>query len=522
MTNKMKFNKITAFLLALLLFGMLFVPVFMINASAEDEDFVYSSASEDLQKDPSFIVSDFSYYSKTNFDQINNDNNSDNDLEVVNLIHIGEGKNGQFFIYTYEPLVNEINCPLLTIRFSTGLGSKNYREYDLQLVSDEGYLRKYLVKNYSVSYASERYYNITEIERVFNSVIDGDSYDGNTTITSKAIQVGQTWYCTKIDGELIYQMEKLNIVSIEPVLTGFVHYDDGFRLGDLVNAESAIRSHFIAFSIENYDVEKIYDADIEWKQRKVGYYYQDNLKDPITFIKDLFSGKFETNEIKESFYFPEGEEFKECEKTISNELNGVKYEGKGLFGRTYLWTRIVDYDGFNSMLENNSATLSSAFQDKINSVINADKKVFFFSFAETEFTFWNSVNQSTNGFVTGSTYSSTYYETTDVDVVRIHFLSEGQSYNLGVVSDKTKEDQKADAWAEGLSFDMFEDFKAQMEEFLEKAVIVVGAIALICVLSFISPLMTVVKFIWNIIVHIILLIWSILTLPFKILFRQRE
>ena len=121
--------------------------------------------------------------------------------------------------------------------------------------------------------------------------------------------------------------------------------------------------------------------------------------------------------------------------------------------------------------------------------------------------------------ITERDFPLTHYRITDISTLRLKFIDVNDDvYNLGVISDSSTPDLSPD----GVANTKFDDFKAQIEEFLEKAIIVVGAIALICVLSFISPLMTVVKFIWNIIVHIILLIWSILTLPFKILFRQRE
>ena len=102
------------------------------------------------------------------------------------------------------------------------------------------------------------------MERSFNSTYDGPSYDGNTTTLTKAIPVGQSWYCTTKNGNVIYEMETLDIVQIEPKFLGFVFCEDGFTLSSLVSLGSACRSHFIIFDIKNYDVEKIFDGDISW------------------------------------------------------------------------------------------------------------------------------------------------------------------------------------------------------------------------------------------------------------------
>ena len=482
MVKKIKFNKITAFVLALLLFGMLFVPVFMINASAEDIE--YSSVLTDLNKDPSFDETLYPEFDLSEISERNSDTDKENNISLISLICISESENSELFLYTYEPC--DCGFSVLTVNLSYGFCQNDddleYSLFGLSLVSQEGPFRKYLVQDFDVPQEAERYYNIVAFYRSF---IDGyDMLSLNGKKLDQAEAVNEQWCAFYDDNSLIhYEMSRFESVSFDSVYSGYISLKDGFYWGSFFNLTGSRDLWFYAFSSKNYNIKSVVDADLT--------YYKQKFTKLSGFDKDG-DEQFDDDEF---WQFGVGENEK-INKTVSKDVI-IKSVARGLGGKTVECPEIMTSSDFLLSLSFQGVKFNETVQQLLASEFDF---VFVFDLTERNF-------------------PATHYRITDISTLRLKFIDVNDDvYNLGVVSDSSTPDLSPD----GVANTKFDDFKAQIEEFLEKAVIVVGAIALICVLSFISPLMTVVKFIWNIIVHIFLLIWSILTLPFKILFRQRE
>lgn len=354
--------------------GEVFLSAFPVSAATE----AYSGVLDDLQKDVSFDPSAYP------------DKPDDYSLDVI---QVAEGENGELFLYVYQPsnatkdfkakLINMSLQPK-TDRFPT------YKFYSLTWLNSNGVFDKYVVNDFTVSRDQYRYYSIAAVYRSFDEAID-DEVETIYSKQYKSFVVGKTWCAYFYNDTLIYEMESLNVVEIEVQASGVVRYNNGFKL-----YIDQCDSHFVAFSVENFDVDKIYDADITYTYRKVWHTVSivgesTSYEDPITVEKEKLTDK----------------------DTGSND-------GDGLLGVKYSWNRIQTAESFiEQALEDSNEGLKAEYLEALK------KSDFVFQFLETDYEM---------NFGGGITYE-VKYETTDVGVLRLHFLSQGKTYNLGVVGD---------------------------------------------------------------------------------------
>ena len=159
MKNKTKFNRITSLVLALLLFGMLLIPMFTVSTSAAERQ--YSSVLDDLKKDADFDSSLYPQYELSEIISINNDSDKENDVKLASLIGIAESESSELFLYVYEPCPSD--CKITSVSMYCGFShdGKNFSAniYNLSLLSEEGVFSKYRVEGFEVLNEEERYYN---------------------------------------------------------------------------------------------------------------------------------------------------------------------------------------------------------------------------------------------------------------------------------------------------------------------------------------------------------------------------
>ena len=394
----------------------------------------------------------------------------------LSVYQIAESTDDNLYIYVYRPSGSTQDYEAKYINMCVNdpsLRSPSYKLYDLKLVENSGVFDKYLVKGFKVSNDSYRYYNIAAIYRLYDSNVDS-SYETVDYTRCKGYPVAQTWCAYYEGGALKYEMAKLDIVEIDITATGIIRYSEGFKL-----YTDKCDSHYVAFNVENYNVDMIYDADITYSISNYA----------ITF--DLSTGQSYTSPLGVEGPFNE---------TLSSSDTGSN-EGKGL-AKKYIWNRISTVDEFISEVENSQ---NDGFSEaELTGLADAE---FVFRFTETDY-------ERSTGL--GSTVTK-YSVTDNFGILRLHFLSEGQTYNLGCVSDLVGTDNIPEGEVtpgDNIQNIVEEAFEEAGEDYLGLILIIGGIIILICIAIFFRPVFnTIIKGI----VEIFSFLWGIITMPFEAL-----
>lgn len=403
----------------------------------------------DLQKDSNFDVSKYPLMTYDYFNQLNTDDDSTNDVEYLSVLHIAESANKELFVYTYQPLNNLSDITATSINIATAesavldmaiaQNSTDFAKYDLKCVSFNGPFKKYLVENFVVSEDFYRYYCISEIERPFDTLLDEKI--GDKTITDfKAHNIGQAWCCYYSDDKLIYEMCTLDVVELTPTFTGSLYYPDGITWGSLVGVDSGCLSHFIAFNIENYDVQKIMNASLVYKTRD--YRMTHTVESGLApSIMSIFG--YETD--KTTIVYPNGETYTPIELDIS-DTDVATNNGKGLLAKQYSWNRIMTAEAFIDKFESEDGEFSESAK------VALENSQFVFAFAETTVSYSQSSTQGGSEMFPTTTWVSVIAgtEVAKIDVLRLKFLTPQGTFDLGVVSDTTSEDIVPDGTAPDL------------------------------------------------------------------------
>lgn len=446
-------HKIFSVILLLSLMLSLFLPF---TASAEPTT-TYSTVLEDLGKDSSFNIN---YYPpKAN----------DYSLKVI---QVAEGKNGELFVYVYQPADSVKDLKAAKINMSTHHyedKTQNDKLYSLTLVNSYGTLDKYVVNDFKVSSDLYRYYNISAIYRAFDESIDTHNAATDDITGYKGYPVGKFIAAYNYNDTVKYEAKDLDVVEVEIKSTGIVRYSEGYIL-----KQEYCDSHFVAFRVNNYDVKDIFNATVTYTI--CDYSYSEGLG---------LNGTPTTSN----------------EQTLTAEISEYQKgsnSGVGILGYEYEWPRIQTLSEFHAMLE-----------DHTNEKIIFDEGTlaqaqFVFNFLETNYTV-------STGFGTSSFFSK---RVTDVGILRLHFATDEGTYNLGVVSDLVSDDGEPD-FNVGIDDNIknrLEDLKADLEEIFKLILLVILIVIILVFGIYLVPLF---KIIYNGIKGIMELILSVITLPFK-------
>ena len=331
----------------------------------------------------------------------------------------------------------------------------------------------------TVSDIPERCYSIAGIYRDFDESLGDTLPEAVDTRQYKSYSVAQAWRCYYYNDKLIYEMEKMNVLELDVWATGTVSYSNGFYL-----YENKCNSHYIGFSPKNYDIAKIYDADIEYTLHKVIATYQNDGSHSTYDVVDVIPKK----------------------DTLKNYPNETSYGGNsggGLFGRKYTWKRIQTVEEFLKEVEEDS---NSHFDSVDKEALKNAQ--FVFRFCETDL---NSKQ------VWGST-SVTYYVVDSISIVRMYFLTQnGRYYNLGVVHDLVGTDNKAEAEVTTGDniLNAFEELSEKLSKWFEKLILIIG---IILIVVFLNPIIKIFEFIINSVLSIV----RIITKPIRNLLNRRR
>ena len=447
----MWYRKITALTLLLSLFIVCFLPI-TVSAS---EDSSYSTVLEDLQNTNDF---DFDIFNQAGGLLGGAANYS------LDVFHIAEGENGQLFVYVFQPGSDRSDIRARSINMSLQHYEDSapvYELYNLTYIDSYKTLQKYVVDNFTVSDSSVRYYNIASVYR--SNIPDLDNGGGY----GKAFPVAKCFVAYNANGTTKYEAFKTEVVNISIEDCASIRYSvPGAALS--VDYKDC---HYVAFSIENYDVTDIYDATIIYS---ISHFQE---------VQPL--GKIECTQTE----------------AVNKELYYDRKETvKGWFGNEYVWNQIMSVNDFkNNIAESEGEEL--VFDEGINS------SEFVFMYETTAYSFFTGLDGTT-------VYS--YSQIDDVSILRLHFATPENTYNLGVVSDMVSD--------EGPKFDIdigdqFEDaidrFVAGFNEldeyfdfFYSFLAITVGIVLVCVVIPYLKPLFA---FIGNGFSEI----WEFITSPFK-------
>ena len=346
-----------------------------------------SSVLDDLGKDRAFNAS---AYPKKRDDY------------SLKVIHLAESTSGELFLYVYQP-----SCDDRTIATTVSIAEEMNNAddfspalYGLEFMDSDGVFYKYKVTNYKVSSASERFYNVIMIQRPFISGIDSDSGTGTTT-DRKAFGVGQYWRVKTEGDSVTYEMLEVDVVQI---INPFV---SRIRKNKEVSSNSYFQdNYYVAFSTDR-NIEKLLSATVSYRTRD--YFYENNsfldigstiFNDKTTYSNERFSDK--------DIY---------CDEAIELD-NQHKLFGIFDIGNKYSWQRIQSAADF-------VANAGASAEDN-NAVKDLQWVLMFDEVSVYRY-------QSSGTLITTCEEAGQVID--QVTILRLEFVEDGVTYNLGTVSD---------------------------------------------------------------------------------------
>lgn len=458
------YSKLLLKYLVILLIFLVYIFIWLFCLSY-DTCVVYAAESidnetviNDLKQDESFTIEDYP------------SNNNDFGLYVIQL---QETKEDELALYVYQPSNNFVNLIATKISLSYGFSSNGAglepHIYDLELVSTNGTLDKYIIKDYTVPGDAHRYYNLVEIFRKYNELLDSDELDEGGYTSDVAIAVGQQWYFVEVNNVKKCEMNTFNTLDIETIFCGNFTFSNGNILGVFSSAFGYGDCWFLCFNCDDYVIQHIYDGDVSFNQTYV------EETSSITGV-DIEKGE----PVHKELY-------------LSDE-DVMTYKGDGLGAKSISWKRILSSSDFINAAEDNDANISDDVKNKILS------SQWVFTFTETE--------RSKVGTVA---VVSTYYDITEVGILRLHFMDINGTYDLGVVNSLFNPDNISDGYIGDKSI---KDLLNSLTDWFEKLFAILGTVILVLVLVAISGFITPV---WNIICLVGKSLWFVISLPFRLI-----
>ena len=346
-----------------------------------------SSVLDDLGKDRAFNAS---AYPKKRDDY------------SLKVIHLAESTSGELFLYVYQP-----SCDDRTIATTVSIAEEMNNAddfspilYGLELMDSDGVFYKYKVTNYKVSSASERFYNVIMIQRPFISGVDSNT-DSGTTIDRKAFAVGQYWQVKTEDDSVTYEMLEVDVVQI---IKPFV---SRIRKNKEVSSNSYFQdNYYVAFSTDR-NIEKLLSATVSYRTRD--YFYENN-----SFL-DIGSTIFNENTDFSNERFSDKDIY--CDEAIELD-NQHKLFGIFDIGNKYSWQRIQSAADFVA-----NAGASAADNEEVK------KLQWVLMFDEVSVYRY----QSSGTIITTCEEAGQVID--QVTILRLEFVEDGVTYNLGTVSD---------------------------------------------------------------------------------------
>ena len=384
-----------AFIISLLI--VLLASFFGAREAFAYADESYTGATEDLRKAENF---DPSYYPV-----------KENDY-TISLIQIAESTDKELLVYTYQPAADErITASSINISRTSEL-DVTPQNYYLTLLSREGVFCKYVVKGFKVSDEPTRYYAIPSIFRSWVDDIDGDQ-SGSQTVTEKPFEVAEQFRFGTLNGKEYVERKKIDVITVTSKFVGFVRYDGDYKLGFMNTSMTDFDCHFVAFNTDR-KIDTLLEAD-------VSYVKQDYT---LTMKAEYYDGPLVPKET-----------YGERSDQIKVELmcdQSVEHGWQGVYSSNFSFKRIQSVSDFLASEETTNVYKCGIFDVTEKRTLTDEAK------AELEDKSWvlrfvetPRVSKTT---LNGTGYTSTLVG--DVTILRLKFVTDGVTYNLGVVDNK--------------------------------------------------------------------------------------
>ena len=343
-------------------------------------------------------------------DSFNTENYPSNAKDYsLSVMQLAESTDKELFVYVYQPSGDKVRAS--SINISTTINDEiSFFNYPLELLNFEGTLFKYKVTNFEVKKDPVRYYAISSIYRPFDAGI-GDKKSSNNMINEVNYAVNKQYCFGEINGKPYVSCVDIETIVVTDKFVGFVRYPDGFKL---FTGAGACDSHFVAFNTDK-KIDKLFEADVYYTTQKVSYDF---------FTEDSpFSIKFGDSKTDNYAYL--------------KYTDKVEHTGGGFFAGTYKWDRIQSVDDFIKTEDRTTVYYGAVLNSKVSSKLTDEAlnelkgKKWVLRFTETSY---NKAPKSGMG-------AATYYhaETTmvgNVTILRLKFVTDGITYNLGVIDNK--------------------------------------------------------------------------------------
>lgn len=460
--NKIIMPLLVLFLIVISLINGLIQAVMLNDCIAYAADTGYSDVLDDLHKDSTFNES---YYPEIK------DNYS------IDIIQLAESTEKELLVYVYQPSGHSADLRATSINISTtSYADISPSNYKLKYLNSNSVFFKYVVDGITVSDATARYYGVTSIYRPFNKEY-GDREPGHgNTVTEIPFNISKEYRFSTINGNPVAATVDIETIEITDKFVGFVRYSDGFKFfGD-----GACDSHFVAFST-NRPIDKLCEAKVSWVEQFNREYFGVSPSDP--YYGDSVS--------------------KERELSIDDET--VHYKGEGINAGTYEWERIQSVDDFMSSVDISNNVYSGAIinVNVANKIDSESKKIleskqWVLRFAETKYEY----NSSGMGWANAA---STLVG--DVTILRLKFITDDITYNLGVIDNKQTGSNKPVNDMD-ISVTVSEKFSQFWKSAGKIILIVLVIIGIILLIAFVPGVL-----------NLVLLILKAIFTPFKLAFK---
>lgn len=363
----------------------------------------------------------------------------DNTDYRIYVFQIAESTDKELLIYTYQPCV-EKDFRATSISMSLTINdSIKPQLYQLEYLNSSESLYKYKVKDFTVSDSVVRFYEIYEIFRVFDSTID-QAYNNDNTVEEIYTSVGKQWKFFEVNGNPCVECRDVDVIDITDFYVGFCRYSNGYSL---LSFPSSTDAHIIAFRTERR-IDTLCSADVTFitktcSERDGDITYGDptnhlvtvNKSDVVTSDSDRWNAhRYQWNRIRS------------VEQFITEENQNCTVLYNGLFVKLSL---------NNELTENATAALRD-----MQWVLN---------FYETPY-----VDQSN---VAAGVYRVESIRVSEVAILRLEFITDGITYNLGIISNK-QTGSTTPINTEKLEVELTDDFWG----FLKILLIIVGVLIL--------------------------------------------
>ncbi len=379
---------------------ILFCGVFPLSgistALAVESEVVYSDVLDDLHKDENF---DESYYPEDDKDY------------SIQLIQIAESSAQELFAYIYQPGGQALDLRASYIRISTNPKEAiEPKDYTLKHINSSGVFYKYLIEDFKVSSDDTRYYGVVQIMRPWIKDVDPSSGTDNE-ITQQPFSVQKQYTFGELNGKPFVREEHIDTIEVTDKFVGFCRYPEGgFEFS--VTSE-ACDAHYVAFNTDR-QIDKLIEADLQYSTQSVYDYFH-------TVVGGSSGTVF-------------GEIIKQPLLTITGEK--VSYEGDGWWASKYSWNRIQTVDEFIATEKRHDVYKAVKFNKVVDTELTLDiekelkgKYSWVLRFVETDYTLQG----------TSMGYDQWYTNIEDVTILRLQFVTNGATYNLGVIDNMQSE-----------------------------------------------------------------------------------